>query len=217
MPTGMRVAIFGATGRTGWRLLVLAQEKGLEVNALARHPEALGEFQGHLTVVEGAVTNPTAVEQTLAGCGAVLCALGPRRGAPADLLTTASRNIVAAMRKEGTRRVIVLTNTAVKDPSDQLPLPQAALRFLLPAVNGRLVRDSITSAQILADSGLDWTLVRPAVLTDGPRTGNYKVGALARGLPLRVSRADVAEFMVSCLVERRFVRERPAIGGGRRS
>lgn len=209
---GMRVAVFGATGRTGRRLLVLAQEKGLQVNALARHPEELGEFRGHVTVVEGSVTDPIAVEQTLARCGAVLSVLGPKRDSPADLLATASLNILAAMKKEGTRRVVVLTNTAVKDPSDRLPLAQNLIRFMLPVVNGNLVRDSIAAAQLIATSGLDWTLVRPAILTDGPRTGTYKAGALVRGMPLRVSRADVAEFMISCVVDGRFMRERPAIG-----
>lgn len=207
-----RVAVLGATGRTGRQLLVLAQERGLHVNALARHPEELDTFRGQVTLIEGTVTDPVAVEQAVARCGAVLSVLGPRRDSPADLLTTASLNILAAMKKEGTRRVVVLTNTAVRDPSDHLPLAQNLLRFMLPVVNGSLVRDSLAAAQVIAASGLDWTLVRPPILTDGPRTGNYRVGALVRGMPLRVSRADVAEFMVSCVVDGRFVRERPAIG-----
>ncbi len=213
---GTRVAVFGATGRTGRQLLALARERGLQVNALARHPEDLGEFRGHVTVVEGSVTDPVAVEHTLERSAAVLSALGPRRDSPADLLSTASRNILAAMRKEGTRRVIVLTNTAIKDPSDRLPLAHKLLRLVLPVVNRRLVPDSLAAAQAMAESGVDWTLVRAPILTDGPRTGSYRVGALVRGMPLRVSRADVAEFMVSCVVDGRFVRERPAIGGNRR-
>ncbi len=211
---GMRIAVFGATGRTGRQLLILAQERGLQVNALARHPELLSEFRNQVAVVEGSVTDPTAVEQTLTHCGAVLSVLGPRRDSPADLLTAASLNILAGMRNAGAKRVIVLTNTAVKDSSDRLPLAHGALRFILPFVNRRLVRDSLVAAQAIADSGLDWTLVRPAILTDGLRTGNYKVGALARGIPLAVSRADVADFRVSCLVGGRFIHERPAIGGG---
>ena len=165
-------------------------------------------------MTEGAVTDPIAVERVVAGCGAVLSALGPRRDSPADLLTAASINMTAAMKKQGVRRLVILTNTAVEDPSDRPPLAQKVLRFVLSAMNGRLARDSIAAARIFADSALDWTLVRPPILIDGPRTGNYKVGALVRGMPLRISRADVAEFMLSCVVEGRFVRERPAIGGG---
>ena len=140
--------------------------------------------------------------------------LGPTRESPADLLTAASLNILAAMKSAGIRRYIVLTNTAVEDPSDQLPLSQRALRFVLWRMNDRLARDSVAAAQVVGESGVDWTLVRPPILTDGPRTGKYKVGALAHGMPLRISRADVAEFMISCFVERTYVCQRPAIGGG---
>ena len=199
--------------------MVLAREKGLQVNALARRPDKLRDFHDHVIPIEGNVTDPSAVERVVAGCSAVLSVLGPRRDAVGtrsrdDLLTIASLNTVAAMKKEGVRRLIVLTNTAVKDPSDRLPLSQKTARFVLRVLNDRLSLDSIAAASVISNSGLDWTLVRPAILTDGPRTGNYRVGALARGMPLRISRADVAEFMISCLVEGKFVHERPALGGG---
>ncbi len=84
---------------------------------------------------------------------------------------------------------------------------------MLRRVNGKLVDDSLPAAKVIADSGLDWTLVRAPILTNGPRKGNYRVGPLAGGIPLRVSRADVADFMLSCVMEDKFVQERPAIGG----
>lgn len=211
---GMRIAVFGATGRTGRHILTLAQEKGLRVNALARHPEKLSEFRGQVDLVEGSVTDPVAVLQTVTRCVAVLSVLGPVRESPGDLLATASINVLAAMKQEGVKRYIGLTNTAVEDPNDDLPFSQRALRFVLWRINDRLARDSVAAAKIVSDSGVDWTLVRPAILTDGPKTGKYKVGALVHGIPLRISRADVAEFMFSCLVEGTHVRERPAVGGG---
>jgi putative NADH-flavin reductase len=210
----MRIAVLGATGRTGQLLLAQAREKGLQVNALARHPERLAEFCDFVTPFEGDVMDPIAVERTITNCIAVVSVLGPRRDSPTNLLTTSSLNMVSAMRKHGTRRLVILTNTAVDDPSDRLPLGQRVLRFVLFSVNERLARDSVAAALIIADSGLDWTLVRPPILTDGPKTGNYRVGALARGIPLRISRADVAEFILSCVVEGKFVHERPALGGG---
>jgi putative NADH-flavin reductase len=123
--------------------------------------------------------------------------------------------MIAAMRKQGTRRLVILTDTGVEDPSDRPTLIHKILRIAFPRVNEKLARDSTAAAQVTADSGVEWTLVRSPILTDGPRTNNYKVGPLARGMPLRVSRADVAEFMLSCVVDGRFIRERPVIGGGR--
>ena len=211
---GTRIAVFGATGRTGRELLARAHEKGLQVNALARQPDKLREFHDYVSPIEGNVADPSAVDRVVAGCSAVVSVLGRRGDSPPDLLTVAALNTIAAMKKEGIQRLVVLVNTGVQDPSDRLPLTQRILRFILDKMNDRLSRDSRSAAQIVSDSGLDWTLVRPPILTDGPRTGNYRVGALTAGMPLRISRADVAEFMLSCVIEGKFIHERPAVGGG---
>ena len=111
--------------------------------------------------------------------------------------------------------MVILTDTSVEDPNDRPSLTQKILRFVFAELNDRLRRDSAAAAQVAADSGVDWTLVRAPILTDGPRTGNYKVGAVARGMSLRISRADAAEFMLSCVIDGKFIRQRPVIGGGR--
>jgi putative NADH-flavin reductase len=194
--------------------LTQVREKRLQVNALVRQPDKLRELRDYVSPVQGDVTDPSAVERAVAGCSAAVSVLGRRPESPADLLTVASLNITAAMKKEGIKRLVVLVDTGVQDPSDRLPLTQRILRFALYRINDRLSRDSRSAARIVSDSGLDWTLVRPPILTDGPRTGNYRVGALARGMPLRISRADVAEFMLTCVIEDKFIHERPAVGGG---
>ncbi len=73
--------------------------------------------------------------------------------------------------------------------------------------------DKTPAAKVIAESGLDWTMVRAPVLTNRPRVRNYKVGPLASDMPLRVSRADVADFMLSCVTNGKFVHERPTVGG----
>ena len=183
------------------------------VNALARVPAALGGLQDGVAVTEGSVTDMSVVERALSGCTAVVSVLGRDRDSPNDLMTAAAVSLVMAMRKRGITRLVVLTNTAVEDAGDNLPLLHRILRRALSFGNGRLKRDSVGAASIIADSGLDWTLVRAPLLTDGPKRGRYRVGALAKGMPLRVSRADVADFILSCVAEGRFLRERPAIGG----
>lgn len=208
-----KLAMLGATGRTGRQLLAQALGRGLEVTALAREPAKLGDLRGAVTVVQGTVADPETLERVVTGCSAVLSALGHVKDSPADLLTTSSLNMVAAMKKLGVKRLVVLTNTAVEDSSDRPPLAHMALRAVLALANSKLKRDSIGAAKIIADSGLDWTLARAPILTDGPRTGNYRVGPLKSGMPLRVSRADVADFMLSCVTEGKFVCKRPVISG----
>jgi putative NADH-flavin reductase len=209
-----RIAILGATGRTGRLLLAQAKERGLEVNALARVPVELADLHGTANIVEGNALDPSAVERVVAGCSAVLCAIGQVGDSPADLLTRSTLNMVDAMNKLGVKRLVVLSNTAIEDPTDSPPLVQRILRVVLALMNSKLTKDSVGAAKVLAGSGLDWTLVRAPILTDGPKTGRLRIGPLAKGMPSRVSRANVAEFMLSCAVEGKFVRERPVIGGG---
>jgi putative NADH-flavin reductase len=87
------------------------------------------------------------------------------------------------------------------------------LRLVLKRFNEPLWRDSRNAAKVVEESGLDWTLVRAPILTDGPKTGKYKVGALKGRISLRVSRADVASFMLSCALDGSHVREKPVIAG----
>ncbi|HYB45389.1 MAG TPA: NAD(P)H-binding protein [Nitrososphaerales archaeon] len=208
-----RVAVLGATGRTGREILRQALDKGLEVNALAREPSKLGELGERVSVVKGDATDPVAVGRLVAGSGAVLSALGLVKGSPPDLMASSCSNIAAAMKKEGVKRLVILTNTGVKDPADRPPVTQRLLRMGLRVLNDRLLSDTIKAAEVIEESGLDWTLVRAPILTDGPKTGHYRVGALASGMPLRVSRADVADFMLSCALDAMFVREKPVIAG----
>ena len=208
-----RVAVLGATGRTGREILRQALDKGLEVNALAREPFKLGELRERVSVVKGDAADQATVNSVVAGSDAVLSALGLVKGSPPDLMASSCSNIAAAMKREGVKRLVILTNTGVRDPTDRPPVAQKLLRMGLRLLNDRLLRDTIEAAEVIEESGLDWTLVRAPILTDGPKTGHYRVGALAPGMPLRVSRADVADFMLSCALDARFVCEKPVIAG----
>jgi uncharacterized protein YbjT (DUF2867 family) len=208
-----KVAILGATGRTGRILVARAREFGMGVNALARDPASLKSQNPDVNVVEGSSTDKAAVERVVGGCDAVLSALGRVKGSPTDLLTASAANMISAMKKSGLKRMVVLTDTSVRDPSDAFSITHGVLRWVLPRVNGPLVRDSGTAAALIADSGLSWTLVRAPILTDGPKSAGYRTGALTNAIPLRVSRASVADFMLACVIEGKYMNERTAIGG----
>lgn len=208
-----KLGVFGGAGLTGRQLLAQALGSGMKVRALAREPAKLAGYHGSLEIVEGTVTDPATVERVVSGCSAVISTLGRVKDSPEDLLTVSSVNMVAAMKKQGVRRVVVLTNSFIDDSNDHPPFSHRMIRRLLSLVNSDLVHDSVPAARVITDSGLDWTLVRAPVLTNGPRKGHFKAGPLVSGIPLRVSRADVADFMLSCVSQGRFVHERPAIGG----
>lgn len=188
-------------------------DSGYEVTAFVRDPARLGGLRGRVRVIEGAVTDAEAIGRAVAGRDAVLSTLGNRRGSPRDLLSSAMSRIVDAMKEHGVRRLVVLANIAVRDSGDRPALVHRVVRGALRIGRRSVWRDSVEEADIIHRSGLDWTIVRASMLADGPLTGRYTVGPLMKGMSLRVSRADVAHFMLSCVESGRYVGQKPVIGG----
>ena len=207
----MRLTVFGATGLTGTEIIKQSLAGGHEVTAVVRNPARLGEFQSKVKVVQGDASDPKIVDEAVAGTEAVLCALGHAKGSPPNLLSKSASNVITSMRAHGVKRLVVLTNIAVKDPGDNPRLYHRLLRFLLNLTRGQMYRDTVEEAKIITESGLDWTIVRAVVLTNGPPSGKYRIGRLDRGAGTRISRADVANFMIACAVESKYVRARPLI------
>jgi putative NADH-flavin reductase len=183
---------------------------GHEITAVARNPAGLGEFQSKVRVVQGDVTDPKIVDGALAGADAVFSALGHAKGSPPNIFSKAASNVVTSMRIHGVKRIVVLTNTAVKDPGDNPRLYHRFLRFLLNVGMSRISRDTVEEAKIISESGLDWTIVRAVILTNGPPS-KYRIGMLDHSAGTRISRADVANFMIACAVESKYIRARPLI------
>ena len=140
-----------------------------------------------------------ALEAAMAGTDAVLSALGPIPKGPSDVMTIAAKNIVAGMNTNGVRRLVTLTGAGVDQPGDQPKLINKFISFMLRTLQKDILIDSVEHARIVRESKLDWTIVRVPVLGDGPRTGKYRVGMVGINDGVRISRADVAEFMLKQL------------------
>jgi putative NADH-flavin reductase len=195
----MKVAIFGASGRTGSLLTERCLTAGHEVTALVRMP-AKFRFRDQVRVVLGGAFDAAAVRQTVEGAEVVLSALGARSLRKEDVLERAVPLIVAAMRQTGVRRIVALGSAGALEDSLK---KQAAWRrwFVQNIVYNTFLKWAVASQvaqwKMLAASGLDWTMVMPPMLTDGPARRKYRVDgeALPRG-GMRIARADVADFMM---------------------
>ncbi|MFN7088701.1 MAG: NAD(P)-dependent oxidoreductase, partial [Candidatus Paceibacteria bacterium] len=124
----------------------------------------------------------------------------------------AAKHIVAAMKKHNVKRIIALTGYGVrfpKDPPDSFG--KKFLHFLLGLFLPHLIPDGIKYTKIISESGLDWTIVRAAILSNAKGRGIYKTGYFDPGLT-PVSREDVADFMLSELENPRYIGEAPVIG-----
>lgn len=207
----MKIAVFGATGRTGRHVVEQALARGDEIKALVRDPSKLGISDENLEVVQGDVLDSTKVADTVAGTDAVLIALGQTKTSPKDVQTRGTRNIVAAMKEHGVWRLVSLTGAGVRDPRDEPKLADKAITFLLKRLQPDVLKDAEGHAEVIRKSGLEWVLVRGPRLTDGPRTGEYRVGYVGKNSGTRASRADVAEFMLRQLEGDEYLGRMPMI------
>ena len=208
----MHIALFGATGGTGRQVLAQALEQGHEVQALARTPASLATDQtagdqGHLTVIQGDVLDPNPVNACIQGTDAVICVLGTRPGGT-PIEATGTAVILAAMQQQGVRRLIAVTSMGVGDSKDQVPL---FFKVLMQLALKKVMAAKEEQERLIRASGLEWTIVRPGGLTDGPKTGTYRSGLDKSLIAARLTRADVADFVLQQLTDDRFLRQTPAV------
>jgi uncharacterized protein YbjT (DUF2867 family) len=213
----MKLTIFAATGGIGRQLLEQALAAGHDVTAVARNPEPMPRQVRTVTADLGAA-DPAVLESAVAGADAVLSGLGPRTRSDAGIASRGTRAIVEAMRATGVRRIVVVSAAPVStmpspgrpDPPRHDPGEGLATRRLATPLLRAALRDVYTDLalmeDVLRDSDLDWTVVRPPRLTDRPATGAYRT---AYGRNLRrgffVARADVAHLMLAVLDQPRTI------------
>jgi putative NADH-flavin reductase len=199
----MKLAIFGASGKTGTELVKQALEQGHTVTAFVRDPARLAIEDENLTFITGDVFDPVSVDQAVLGQDAVVVALG----AGSDLQkttvrTTGTINIIESMQKNDVKRLVVVTAMGVGESWDDLSL----FNKLFFAT---LLRSSRTDheAQEVAvkESGLDWTIIRPSGLTDTPLTGVYDVGQNISAATSKIARADVADLILKELQQNMYI------------
>jgi putative NADH-flavin reductase len=207
----MKLAIFGATGRTGLPLVRQALESGHNVVVLVRDPARLTVQNERLSVVRGDSTNAEDVEKTVQGADAVLSVLGQSKNSPKDLQTVSMRNIVAAMQKYHVRRLVSLTGAGVDAPQDKPRVANHLIKFALKTLSGHVLKDGQQHAEVIKNSELDWIIVRGPMLTEGPHTGKYRVGWVGVNTSARISRADVADFMLKQVSDNTYLHQMPMI------
>ncbi|MET3768844.1 glyoxylase-like metal-dependent hydrolase (beta-lactamase superfamily II)/putative NADH-flavin reductase [Marisediminicola sp. UYEF4] len=208
----MIIAIFGGSGATGRILIGQALDEGHQVNALVRPAARLGIVHDRLRVAHGELSDAAAIDRAVEGADGVVSLLGQpenRAGAP---IARATRNIVASMQKFGVRRLVIVARPGVHVPNDE---PSVLTRLGIQATRQfrrQRYDDVVETARVVSESGLDWTIVRPLALRDGPRTGHVAVGYLGDGVTGgSLSRANAADFMLELAVSRQYIGRAPVV------
>lgn len=202
-----RVAVFGASGRTGRLVVRESLGRGHQVIAFVRDQSKLVLVDPQLRLVKGDATVATDVDAAVRSSEAVISSLGQSPGSPADVCSRGVANIISSMSKNGVKRLICQSSFGTDDTRSR-----GFYAKLLRTIMKSRMDDKEKMEREVRSSGLDWTVVRPTILTDGPKTGSYRTGSgIQVGLLPKISRADLAEFMVKQVTETAFVRSSPTI------
>jgi putative NADH-flavin reductase len=207
----MRVLVLGATGGTGRLIVRKAVAAGHEVVALVRD-DAKAAHLSEAKILQGDARNGSALAAALAGCDGVISALGtgisPLKKVTS--LSTATYALVNAMPGQGVERLVCITGLGAGDSRGHGGF--LFDRLVMPLLLRNVYADKDRQEAIVRQSNLDWTLVRPMVLTNAPATGKVRATVDLRAVHGgTISRADVAEFVVAELTMGKWAKQAPLI------
>lgn len=205
----MKLIIFGATGSIGRELVKQALEDGHTVTAFVRNPAKLAVKHNNLKVVPGDVLNFSSVEPAVNGQDAVLCSLGA--GLKGRVRSEGTKHIIRAMEQAGVKRFICQSTLGVGDSWDNLNFYWKYLMF--KGLLRQAYADHVRQEEYVKQSLLNWTIIRPGAFTAGGRTGEYRHGfsGTDKTTKLKISRADVADYMLKQLTDETYLHQTPGL------
>lgn len=194
----MKVLVVGAAGGIGHEVVTQALNSGHQVTAYLRTPSKLGLGHPCLSTIQGDVLDSASLALAIAGQDVVVSTIGINSLKPTTLYSEGASNIVRAMKAANCSRFLGIGASAMHIDANDSPL----LRYVGKPIVARILRehyaDLARMEAIVESSRLDWTIVVPPRLTDGPRTGKYRtaLNENVRGGKPAISRADCADYIV---------------------
>ena len=191
-----KICIFGASGATGQILTAKALKRGHQVTAFVRSENAARLVPQGATLKIGDLLEQEDVNVVVAGMDVVISAIGPRPGSSQEFCAAATRNIVSGMKNHGAKRLVCITGAMIGE-YPHLSWMMQFIKSIYQRQNPRLARDRTRQEVVVMHSDLDWLIVKPPRLTNGPQRAHYQSG---EALPIHalssISRADLSTFIM---------------------
>jgi putative NADH-flavin reductase len=200
-----KLLILGATGPTGQQLVTQALEAGHQVTGYARTADKIAVRHERLRLIAASVSDE-ALGEAVTGQDVVISAIGRGMSFKSEnLIQRSVPPILNAMKTRGVRRLIFMSALGVGESVTETPL---LARVFMTLLLRDIYADKEAGEALIRASNLDWTLVQPPQLTNGPLTRAYRAGERLqlRGMP-RMSRADVAHFILSQVERPDYIRK----------
>lgn len=207
----MKLAVIGASRGIGYELLCLALQESHEVTALVRNPVTLKVSDPCLKIIQGDVLNPISAQRVVSGQDAVcICVgIGPTRK-PVDVFSRGTENVLAAMKRNPLQKLIAVTGIGAGDSKGHGGFLYD--KIFNPLFLATIYTDKDRQEALIKASGTQWLIVRPGALTNGRRTGTYRILTNLTGITAgRISRRDVGDFILKQLVTPTFFGKTPLL------
>ncbi len=207
----MKLLVIGATRGIGRNLLEQALEKGHEVMALLRSSSRLNFHHQRLTVIEGDILNQDAVERAVAGQDAVCVTIGiGPTWQPVSVFSRGTNNVIEAMKSSTAEKLICVTGIGAGDSRNHGGFFYD--KIINPLLLKTIYKDKDRQEELVRNSGLDWVIVRPGFLTNGPLTAKCRALTHLEGATAgKISRADVAHFILREFDESKYLGKTPLL------
>ncbi len=214
----MKLIIFGATGRTGIELVSQALDEGHRVTAFARKTKAMNIQHAELMVVQGDILDYESVSNAILDQEVVLSVLGVNSFKRNTIISNGTQNIIRAMYEHHIGRFVCVTSMGLGESKKQkgwVYIAPISLMFRLqrlPILRNQFL-DRELQEEYIKNSTLDWIIIRPGGLTDGPHTGHYRHGFSINDttVKIKISRADVADFMLKQIDDDTYLHKTPSL------
>ena len=209
----MKIAVFGASGAIGSLFVALALKEGHQLQQYSRKNEGLPQSE-NAQIFIGELTDYARIKEAISGTDAVVSFLGPalKYSYPGTPIIAGHQHIIRAMKELGVSRFITIATPAVPFEKDKTSvvtvLPKIMARLFMP----KPYKEIVAVGELTKSSDLDWTVVRFLAPVDGEARGKVKVTFGDKRIGFKVTRADIAAFVLKELKSREFVRSMPIIG-----
>ena len=205
----MKLLVFGSTGATGKILVQQALDQRHEVTAFARDPGKVDIHHEHLRIVKGNILEYATLLPAVEGQDTVISALGIRMLGKNSIISEGTKNILRAMEAKQVKRFICMSSVGVGESrAQQKCLGFLYNHFVIPVLLRNMFDDKEVQEEAIMKSSLDWTIVRPVILTNGKKTRQYTaVPPTDSSLGQKISRADVADFLLSQMSAQDHIKE----------
>ncbi len=207
----MKLLVIGATRGIGRNLVEQTLDREHEVAALVRNPQRLNIGHKMLTVVAGDILDPATVRHAVEGCDAVCITIGigPTRK-PVTVFSEGTKNVIDAMTESSVNMLICVTGIGAGDSQGHGGFFYD--KIFNPLLLKTIYEDKDRQEELVRQSSLQWVVVRPGFLTNGPLTQTYQALTELAGVTAgKISRADVAHFILNEFDQRKYILKTPLL------